>query len=85
MDEKYMFLLNAIEDKKDILFGKFSENITHKLKEDTWKDIVKEMAAHGHNIVQKECKTPPWKYLRDTVWGGNLKCRTLVSTFFHFF
>jgi hypothetical protein len=76
---KYEYLLDAIAEKKNVLFGKFSSCITHKDKENTWVEILNKCKAMGYNFVPETSKLPGWKYLRDTVWGGNLKTRTLVG------
>lgn len=75
-DKKYEILLDEINDKKEVLFGKFSEKITLKDKEKEWQNILDKLTALGHKVVPDGHS---WKYLRDTVWATNLKSRTLVS------
>lgn len=70
-DEK-IAILNVIRDNKDVLFGKFTNVLTHEVKVEKWKDIAEKVKASG--IYCKE-----WKYLRDTTWQ-NWRKRTIVST-----
>ena len=78
-DTKYLSFLNAVLEKKNILFAKFSDRISFKDKENAWKDIQAQMVALGYDLVPQSTNLPPWKYLRDAVWSTNLKTRTLVS------
>lgn len=70
-DEK-ITILNLIRDNKDVLFGKFTNVLTHEVKVEKWKDIAEKVKASG--IYSKD-----WKYLRDTTWQ-NWRKRTIVST-----
>jgi hypothetical protein len=60
-----LLLLNAILEKKNILFGSFDSCITRDLKSSTWKDILQKCIAEGGF---DPTSGNGWKYLRDTVW-----------------
>lgn len=54
-------ILGLINENKEILFGKFSDKLTHEVKINKWKEITKNVNNSG--ITDKD-----WKYLRDTTW-----------------
>ncbi|XP_047988873.1 uncharacterized protein LOC125228371 [Leguminivora glycinivorella] len=64
-----MTILNHIQENKNILFGKFSDKLTHAIKINKWKEITQNLNDLG--IMEKD-----WKYLRDTMWQ-NWKRRTM--------
>uniref|UniRef100_A0A915CMQ2 Putative nuclease HARBI1 n=1 Tax=Ditylenchus dipsaci TaxID=166011 RepID=A0A915CMQ2_9BILA len=61
-----------ISANKDVLFGKFSESITKKLKDDTWEMIRKELVAEGYASFQAKTS----KQLRESMWSQT-KTRTM--------
>ena len=68
--EKLLFL-NLVKEKKDIIFGKFSDEITRETKLQAWKDIVEQLKVYVKLAADKEVS-----YFRDTVWP-NLKRYTM--------
>lgn len=70
-NEKELFLIN-VRDKKDILFGKFSDSITREKKMESWRSIVQVLRHHNVRLAfEKEAS-----YFRDSVWP-NMKRYTL--------
>uniref|UniRef100_A0A915DN97 Regulatory protein zeste n=1 Tax=Ditylenchus dipsaci TaxID=166011 RepID=A0A915DN97_9BILA len=65
-------LFKKIQANKDVLFGKFSESITKKLKDDTWEMIRKELVAEGYASFQAKTS----KQLRESMWSQT-KTRTM--------
>lgn len=61
-----------LRDRKEILFGKFSEKLTHDKKVSEWKTITD--ILYPQNII----KDKNWKYVRDVLWQ-NLKRTTKVG------
>lgn len=65
-------ILNLIREEKDVLFGRFTSQLTHEQKVGTWKRVAEKATAIG-------AFSRDWKYLRDTTWQ-NWRKRTIVST-----
>jgi len=70
--EKKVALLKAIQERKQILFGKFSDEIDNKKKVAAWNDIL--LVAKSLEIVSEQRE---WAYVRDTIWG-QWRSRALV-------
>ena len=69
--EKLLFF-NLVKEKKDVIFRKFSDQITQETKLQAWKDIVEQLKVYNVKLaVDKEVS-----YFRDTVWP-NLKRYTM--------
>jgi hypothetical protein len=66
-------ILSLVYENKEVLFGRFSEKLTHDMKINKWKEIAEQLKSLG--IFSKD-----WKYLRDTTWQ-NFRKRTIVSIF----
>jgi len=58
--------------KKNILFGKFSDEIDHNKKVAAWKEVL--VIAKSLEIVTEQ---RDWTYLRDSIWG-QWRSRALV-------
>jgi len=71
MDNKIV-LLNFIKDKKEVLFGKFSDILTHEDKKSAWTEVLTKGKSLGLIPAGKD-----WTYARDTTFS-NWKGRTLV-------
>lgn len=69
--EKLLFLSN-VKDKKNLLFGKFSNELTRENKQKAWKDIVDILKVHNVALAKEK----DLSYFRDTVWP-NLKRYTV--------
>lgn len=67
-------ILQEIRDKKDVLFGSFSDKLTKQEKVECWKTIHQKSASLGLVAPDKD-----WAYSRDVFWQ-NLKKSTMVST-----
>lgn len=68
---KRLFLAKVLENKAS-LFGRNSEFINHRTKEETWEQIRLQLVAEG--ATEFAAKT--WKQLRDGVWA-TARTRTL--------
>ncbi len=71
-----MALLYKIEEYKEQLFGKFSERLRSSDKDDIWKKLFDWCSENGYPFVKESNN---FVYLRNTVWGSNLKGKALVS------
>lgn len=56
-------ILELIRSEKDVLFGKFSKNLTHDIKKQTWNRITAEAKASG-SIPHGKSEN----YIRDDFW-----------------
>ncbi len=71
--ESKLALLRLVSERKEVLFGSFSQTVTAKSKQESWDEIMKKCKLMGIPLpYEKGCA-----YLRDTVWN-NLKKRTMV-------
>lgn len=70
--EVKMFVLQQILEKKNILFGQFSDRLNKVQKQDAWKEVF-ESCRCLNAFPGKE-----YTYLRDTFYQ-NLRKNTMVS------
>lgn len=70
--EVKMFVLQQILEKKNILFGQFSDRLNKVQKQDVWKEVF-ESCRCLNAFPGKE-----YTYLRDTFYQ-NLRKNTMVS------
>jgi hypothetical protein len=73
-EAKKVALLTLINSKKRILFGKFSNELDSRQKEDAWNEVL--LKAKSLEMVQDN---RDYKYVRDKLYGV-WRVRTLVST-----
>lgn len=66
-------VLKQINDRKNILFGAFSDKLTKKDKQSAWTEVL--IFAQSLGVVPQQ---KGWEYVRDVVWQ-NLKKGTMVS------
>lgn len=65
-------LLQHIKEKRELLFGKFSSEVDHKMKAEAWNDIL--LKAKSLQLVTENRDAA---YVRDKLYGV-WKCRALV-------
>lgn len=73
-DSNKITLLTFMKERKEVLFGRFTNTLTNSKKEEAWKEVLE---------VAKELKlcdeSKDFKHTRDVIWQ-NIKKRTTVST-----
>lgn len=62
--EHKLLFLHALKARKEILFGKFSNEVSRERKVNAWKEIVNVLTAHDVPMAREK----PFSYFRDTVW-----------------
>ena len=72
--QQKIFIVNKIKERKETLFGAYSNTITHDSKLEQWEIIYKDCLANG--IILPSGKDA--SFIRDTIWP-NMKGTTLVS------
>jgi hypothetical protein len=72
--EKKLAILRMINDKKELLFGKFKNDLENRDKNEAWMVILEK--AQSLELVSS---SRHWKYIRDTLYS-NWKSRATVST-----
>lgn len=73
--ESKLTVLAEIRDKRDVLFGSFSDKLSKADKVEAWKTILRKCQSLGLVGPEKE-----YQYIRDTYWS-NIKRATLVRTY----
>lgn len=76
-NEQKEFLLQRINENKDVLFGAFDESTSRDEKRKVWESIFDSAIKTGLPFP----KEANYAYLRDTFWP-NTKRATLVSYYF---
>lgn len=71
VQEKIIFL-SALKERKEKIFGKFSNEISRESKVGVWNEIVNVLRAHDVTLSRDK----PFTYFRDTVWP-NLRRYTI--------
>ena len=69
--EKVLFL-TSIKERKDVIFGKFSNEISREQKIAAWKDITRILNTHDVSLAREK----PYTYFRDLLWP-NLRRYTM--------
>uniref|UniRef100_A0A1I8C2Q4 Regulatory protein zeste n=1 Tax=Meloidogyne hapla TaxID=6305 RepID=A0A1I8C2Q4_MELHA len=59
-----IIFLKAILERKDVIFGGFSPNLTNKDKENAWNEVKEETLSNGID----KYSTKSWTKLRDECW-----------------
>lgn len=68
-----LVVLRLIEERKEIITGKFSQWIIADMMEQAWIEIVKECRSKygfGSLPASKKDDKGGWKHLRDVSWYG---------------
>ena len=66
-------ILTMIRDNKELLFGKFSNTVSHAVKEEKWEEILSSAIAMNLVGSDKKCSD-----LRNVTWQ-NWRRSTMVS------
>jgi hypothetical protein len=71
--EKKMAILQMINHEKELLYGKFKNDVENRMKIAAWEAILVQAKALG--LVSSERK---WEYIRDNLYSG-WKTSAMVS------
>lgn len=71
---KHLSFLQKLKEKKEVLFGKFSDTLNRGVKQEEWEEVRKFCIAIGLVTVDKD-----FSYVRNNTWG-NLRKKTMVSS-----
>lgn len=73
MEAKRVTVLTLIREKKEVLFGKHSPNLTNEMKISAWREVMELAQSLDIIPIEKE-----WTYVRDTTWQ-NWRRATVVK------
>lgn len=70
---KQVGFLQKVLENKDVLFGKFTNEITRNTKQDKWTEMRNYAVSLGLITCDKD-----YSFVRDNTWG-NIRKKTMVS------